>query len=200
MKSPHARADAGPQRRGWLLLALILMPCALVTVLVTGCFSLSLSRDAAVLRQSVIENSAGSWDQQIEIGVGAIPFYVARFALQFVEIPPEARAALQSIKSAEVGVYQLHRNGTERHFGEILDAADAAMSERGWERMVAVASWHNCVAVYVAKNLKSSGNVRVHLVVMDGRQMVVASGKANLAPLAEFAQRQMASISGTEYY
>lgn len=179
MNSPQALPSSGRKRRGWIALAILGIPFALIAILMTGCFSLSLSRDAAALRQSVVENSTAEWEEQIEIGVGAIPLHLARLALRFIELEPEARTALQAVKSAEVGVYQLRRGDGQHDFGTILTAADQSMTERGWERLVAVMKRHDCVAIYVAKNVRSPANVRLSVLVVNKRQMVVVSGRAD---------------------
>jgi len=158
---------------------------ALLLVSMTGCFRVS--SDVGALRDSVIKSAGAQWDQQIEFGVGAMTLTAARAGLAFVDLDPEARATLQAARGAEVGVYK--RRGAQGEFrgGTILRAADQAMTERGWDRIVGVTNGRELVAVYAPQAVRSTRNLKVCVLVLDPQELVVASARGNLEPLMEIA-------------
>ncbi len=158
---------------------------ALLLVGVTGCFRVS--SDVGALRDSVIKSAGAQWDQQIEFGVGAMTLTVARAGLAFVDLEPEARAALQAARGAEVGVYKRRRAQGILRGGVILRAADQAMAGRGWDRIVGVTNGRELVAVYAPQAVRSTRNVKVCVLVLTPEELVVASARSNLEPLMEIA-------------
>ena len=74
----------------------------------------------------------------------------------------------------------------------MLSAADAAMAGRGWDRLVGVLHGHELVAVYAPREIRSAQDVKFCLVVMDGRELIVAAARGNLEPLADLAWRRAA--------
>ena len=181
------------RRTRWLpivavVLVLVLLPPTLVVVGVYRC--LSLSADASSLRRGVMKASGAAWDKQIELGVGPLLLSGVRAGLAFVELPDEARAALRAVRGAEVGVYRRHEPGLRLSPAAMLSAADAAMTARGWDRVVGVTDPRELVAIYVPKAIRSARDVRTCLVVVDEREMVVVSARGNLEPLLEVAMRR----------
>ena len=158
---------------------------ALVSVGASGCFKVS--SDAGALRDSVIKSSAAEWDQEIEIGVGAIALTLARTGLAFVDLEPEARAALRAVRSAEVGVYKRRGGHKPLKNTAILRAADRVMNDRGWERIIGVMNRRELVAIYVRGDVRSTRNVKVCLVTVNDHELVVASARSNLEPLMAVA-------------
>src|SRR5205823_6484179 len=143
---------------------------ALVSVGASGCFKVS--SDAGALRDSVIKSSAAEWDQEIEIGVGAIALTLARTGLAFVDLEPEARAALRAVRSAEVGVYKRRGGHKPLKNTAILRAADRVMNDRGWERIIGVMNRRELVAIYVRGDVRSTRNVKVCLVTVNDHELV----------------------------
>ena len=158
---------------------------ALLLVSMTGCFRVG--SDVGALRDSVIKSAAAQWDQQIEFGVGAMTLTAARAGLAFVDLEPEARTALQAARGAEVGVYKRRGAKGQLRGGAILLAADKAMTERGWDRIVGVTHGRELVAVYAPQDVRSTRNVKVCVLVLNPEEMVVASARSNLEPLMEMA-------------
>jgi len=152
---------------------------------VTGYFRLG--RDVKALRNSVMESTAADWDRKIEINIGAFTLGLAQAGLGFVELKSEVRAALRSLRSGEAGYYRLRPGQAPRDHGAMLSAADAAMAGRGWERLVGVVDRHELVAIYLPREMKSVRDVNACLVVMNGRELVVAGGRSDLEPLIQFA-------------
>jgi len=158
---------------------------ALLSVGLTGCFRVS--SDVGALRDSVMKSAAAEWDQQIEFGVGAITLNLARAGLAFVSLDPEARAALDAVRGAEVGIYKLRDGHGRLKHGALLSAADKAMAGRGWDRVVGVANRHELVAIYVPRDVRSARKVKVCLLTLNHEELVVASARSNLEPLMEIA-------------
>jgi hypothetical protein len=168
---------------------LIVVALALFSIGLTGCFRVS--TDVAVLRDSVLNSGAGRWDEEFEIGVGAVTLSLARAGLSFVDLEPEARGALQAVQGAEVAVYRLRDGHKPLSYTAMLSDADKAMAKRGWDRVVGVIHQHELVAVYVPKDTRSTRNVRACLLTLNGHELVVASARSNLEPLIEIARNRM---------
>jgi len=162
-----------------------LFALALICIGSTGCFKIN--SDARTLRDSVTKSSRARWDEEIEIGVGAITLNLARLGLSFVDLDPEARTMLSAVRGADVGVYRTHSEPGLKEFAAMLADADQAMARRGWDRLVTVSEARELVAVYVPANVRSPSNVKICLVALNGRELVVASARSNLEPLMELA-------------
>lgn len=158
---------------------------ALLALGLTGCFRVS--SDAGALRDSVMKSAAVEWDEQIEIGVGAITLNLARAGLGLVDLEPDARTALHAVRAAEMGVYTLRDPRKQIKKTALLTAADKAMARRGWDRLVGVVNQREVVAVYVRHDVRSTRNVKVCLVALNGEKLVVVSIRSNLEPLMEIA-------------
>ena len=86
------------------------MPLLLLVLLAAGvasCFRLG--SDARALRNELIKSSGVEWRQQIALNAGRLTLGAVRAGLSCakLKLDPEARAALQSLRTAGVGVYQL---------------------------------------------------------------------------------------------
>ena len=151
----------------------------------TGCFRVS--SDAGALRDSVIQSTAARWDEQIELGIGPVTLNLARAGLAFVALEPEARTALNAVRSAEVAVYKRRHGRKQLQHSAILRAADKAMTGRGWDRIVGVLNPRELVAIYVPRQVRSTRNLKVCVLTANDDQFVVASARSDLEPLMEIA-------------
>ena len=185
----RAREYARPTKTCVRLRLGIAFVLALLSLGLTGCFKVS--SDVGALRDSVMKSAAAQWDEKIEIGVGPITLYLARAGLAFVDLDPEARTALHAVRGAEVGVYKLREGHEQLKRAVILSAADKAMGRRGWDRIVGVVNEGEFVAIYVRHDARSTRNVRVCLLTLNGEGMVVASARSNLEPLMEMAFKRV---------
>lgn len=172
----------------WVLLVLTVL-CGLLVYGLTGYFRLS--RDAAILRDTLRQGAGAAYAKKIELNVGRLTCLVARGVVGCFPMPPEARQALRVVRGAEVGVYELSRHESPRPNGNVLATADAAMKRRGWERVVGVVDRHDLVAVYVPTDLTSPQQARACVMVWSGRQMVVVSARGDLQPLLDLASHQL---------
>jgi hypothetical protein len=176
-----------PVSPGKLLWARLQIACVvgLVTSSLTGCFRVS--SDVGALRDSVMKAAHAEREERIEIGVGPLTLNLARAGLAFVDLDPEARTALHTVRSAEVGVYKLRNTRQQLNHAAMLSAADETMAGRGWDRVVGVMNGHELVAIYVPAQVRSTRNMKVCLVAVNSRELIVASARSNLEPLMELA-------------
>jgi hypothetical protein len=187
--SPLPPTVRPPAKRLWLWCILaVLLPPVVIAVAVLSCFHLS--SDTKALRNSLIKSSGVEWRQRIALNVGDLKLSVARAGLSFVHLDAGARAALQSVRGAEVGVYQLPSGAKSPDHATLLAAADAAMTARGWDRVVGVMDGQDLVAVYLPDKIASVRRMKCCLTVLDGQEMVVISARANLEPLLKYALAQ----------
>lgn len=149
---------------------------------------LHLSADTRALRNAALESSDARWEKKVEVNVGSVPFMVARMVLPFTKAPEEARMALDAMRSVEISVNELRSHEPDR--ARVLEEADRRMSKRGWDRLVCVLDRKTAVAVYVSPENAKSSDVRISVLVMDGKHMVAATGRGRLAPLYELAMQK----------
>ena len=150
---------------------------------------LHVSPDTRALRNAVIYGDGARWKKQVEVNVGALPFWIARCVLPFTHAPAEAQQALSAVRSAEVSIHELREATPDR--ARILREADASMRKRGWERVVGVLEHDSAVAVYALPEDGSGGNVKISVLVLEGKQMVAVTGRAKLEPVFELAMAKM---------
>lgn len=182
----------GPRRsRPWLpvVLVIVLMPFLALALLAVGVVrTFGLGSDAAALRKVAMKSQGDGWHRKIEVGVGPITAGLARTALAFVSLPPEARTALSAFRGGSVGVYHREQAPTRPGHATTLASADQTMEARGWERIVGVRNNDELVAVYLPRQSMSPRNTQVCVLVVKREDMVIASVRGNLEPLLELAR------------
>ncbi|MCL4179795.1 MAG: hypothetical protein KJ072_18875 [Verrucomicrobia bacterium] len=146
------------------------------------------SREVATLRDCVLTSTVADGRKEIEFSVGPLVLGLARAGLNWVELEPEVRSLLGAVRGTSVGVYRLDQAALDRP--SLIERVDDVMSRRGWERMLGVLDGNNCVLAYVPTNLRSPHDLRLSLVVLDGRQLVVASVRADPEPVMELLLRE----------
>jgi len=130
-----------PTRVGSLFLLLLLC------LSLTGCFNVS--RDTEVLRNSLLKSLDRNYEKEIEIGLGAFTVGLARAGLSFVNLDPEARAALGALRAADIAVYRLDSNEKPIDYPAMLRAADKAMAVHSSDRLLTVMNQRDLVVIYV---------------------------------------------------
>jgi hypothetical protein len=146
---------------------------------------LHVSGDTRMLRNTVIHGDGATWQKQVELNVGFLPLWVARCVLPFTPAPPEAQQAFSAIRSVEVSLHELRASAPDR--ARIIREADEKMRKRGWDRVVGVVDRETAVAVYAQPESGRGGNIKVSVLVLDGKQMVAVTGRAKLEPIMELA-------------
>jgi hypothetical protein len=192
---PRPRPSA---RRLWLwgLLVTPLLLLALLAAAVASCFRLG--AEARAVRNELIKSSGVEWRQRIALNAGWFTLGAVRAGLSCVRLDPAARAALQSIHGAGVGIYQLPAGTPPPNRAAMLGTADSAMAARGWERVVGVIDGRDLVAVYFPTNV-SVHRLKCCVVVFDGKQMVLVSAQGDPEPLLEYALAQPGFGSRTQW-
>lgn len=182
-----------PASRGWLWvgLAVLLVPLVALGVLAAGVVSyFHLSSDTRALRNGLMEASGVEWRQQIGLNIGSVTLGVVRAGLSFAPLDSEARAAVQTVRGVEVGIYELAPGTKSQDCAAMLAVADQVMNTRGWERVVGVLDGEQLVSVYLPAKTVSTRRMKCCVMVFDGRQMVVACATANVEPLLECLRNQ----------
>jgi hypothetical protein len=188
---PIIPVNPRPRKRLWpkLLLFFCLAIVAALTLLAIGVIRcLRVGGEAQALRRSVMKAAPADWDKQIEIGIGAIPVTLVRAGLSLVELDAEARTAIQAVRGAEVGVYELRREQGRLSYAALLEQADQAMAKRACDRIVGVVSSREVVGIYVPRTASATGNLKVCFLVIAGRQLVVGAVRVNPGKLVELAE------------
>jgi hypothetical protein len=179
-------ATARRQRFGILACYLSLVLCLFCLPLL-GALGIAsyfrLSSETRALRNSVMESVPGKWNKQVAVNVGGWTLGLVRFGSSFFNLPPEAKAGLQCLDAAEVGVYKLQDSSPTPDYSGVLAAADQSMRRRGWERIVGVVQGRQFVAVYLPRNLSAVKQMECRLVVLDEHDLVVVSARGNLESL-----------------
>jgi len=147
--------------------------------------------DFSAVQASLVESSGCDWARQIRIGVPSFLFTVARAGLGFVDMDPEARAAIQTMRGLRLAIYERAAGTPDR--AQMLQAADRAMSSRGWDRVVGVLDGRQLVAVFAPTGMKAGGNLELCVIVFDGDQLVFVSGRADPEPLVQVALRHVSA-------
>jgi hypothetical protein len=180
--------------RKWLLrIFLVSFLLALATPVAIAVAVLHVSAETRALRNAVVHGDGAKWHKQVEANVGFLPLSLARMVLPFTPAPPEAQQALSAVRSFEVSVHELRESQPDR--ARILSDADKDMRKRGMDRVVAVLDGETAVAVYVKPERDGGAKVKVSVLVVDGRQMVAVTGRADLEPIMDLAM----SKANTEF-
>lgn len=152
-----------------------------VLLCTTGCFRVS--SETRALRDVGLEYGAEGADEKIELGVGFFTVGLAKLGTRFVEMPPEARSILGSVKGVECSVHEI--SGRTEDLAEVLKRADEVMEERGCERVVGVIDREQLVAVYVPRNATSHRNLSMSVMVLTKRELICATARGDLEPVVQ---------------
>jgi hypothetical protein len=156
---------------------------SLLIVTTTGCFRVSSETQA--LRDAALDSGFARADEKIEFGIGFFTVGLAKLASRYIDIPPEARTALSSLKQAECAVYEVHQRRDS--LASVLREADKAMESRGCERLVGLIQDRQLVAVYVPRDMKSAHDVKASILILNGKQLVCATARADARDLVQLA-------------
>ena len=180
-------ATRRPIRRFWLW-GLLATPLLLLLLLGAGVASFFyLGSDFRALRDGVIKSSDVAWRQQFALNASYPVLGAIRAGSSFVKLNPGARVAVQSVRSAGVGVYQLASKAPSPDRGAMLAAADSTMTARGWKRVVGVMDGKELVAIYLPEKKISIHRLKCCVLVFDGKELILVSVQGNPEPLLRYA-------------
>jgi hypothetical protein len=151
----------------------------------TGYFRLS--AETAALQRSLLKSASGHWNKTIAVNIGPITMAVVRNAFRFVRMEVEPRTAIESLRSAEVGVYKSAVGGVRVDRGAAEIAADKAMKSKGWERAVSVSHGNDWIMVYFPRKTMASKTVKCCFLVLHDDLLVVGGAGVNSGPILALA-------------
>lgn len=178
-------ASPRPRRHVWRwILGGLAVSFALLAICIANV--VTLTRDAAALRRTLV--NTGDLRPALRVQVSAGPFLLGalRTGLCFIpDVPAEAHQALGAVHSASVGVYQLRERIDVSLRGELLGAADALMTRRGWVRTVGVRDGDDTVMVFTPAEISDGAPTRVCVAVCSDRELIVVDARVAPEVLAE---------------
>jgi len=183
--SPPLNRSSATRALFWIGLTLSLPTLAVVAIAFGVASYFHLSSDTRALRNGLMEASGVEWRQQIGLNIGGATFGALRAGLSFLPLDSEARAAVQTVRGAEVGIYELDSVTKLPDNAAMLAIADKVLSSRGWERVVGVIDDEKLVGVYLPAKAISARRMKCCVMVFDGYRMILVSARANLEPLLE---------------
>jgi hypothetical protein len=169
----------------FIVLIVVFTLCCLSVIGVTSYFRLS--SETNVLRESVMRSADGRWQKRIAVNLGWLTTGLVRAGSHLFKMPAEPRAALDSIRGVEVGVYHLAERRSRGDRAGAMACADKAMRARGWDRVVGVLEDNDVVALYMPRKPGWTGTVKCCVMVLNGQELVVASVRGNPEPLLALA-------------
>jgi hypothetical protein len=185
---PLTTAPGRRQRIGLLIIFGVLVILVFCGFRAVGC--LHLGSETNALRAALMDSTEPGWKKRITIRVGRFTTALARTGLQFVQLPPEARAALDSVQGGEVGVYELDHQPHCADRSHLFVAMDKAMEKKGWTRIVGVAQQDQLVSIYMPAKGFSSNRIQCCLAVLSHRELVVVAAHGNPEPLMQVLMKK----------
>lgn len=181
---PHRRI-----KTRYLVLLVAVLLVGLAARAVAGYFFLGSQTTA--LRKTVVAHAGGQYEKRFAVHLGWMTTGLIRYGTRLVDLPPEPRAALDTLHQVEVGVYRLAERQSPSEAARILADTDRTMSKRGWDRIVGVLHEENTVAIYAPHKGLSRSSIECAVMVLHDRDLIIASGSGNPLPLIELASKKM---------
>src|SRR5438874_703653 len=104
-RQPPVIAAASRFKTGYVLLIVFVLLLCLAARAVAGYFLLG--NEAVAIRRAVAAQTGGQYQKKFAVRLGWITTALVRYGTRFVNLPPEPRAALDTLRRVEVGVYKL---------------------------------------------------------------------------------------------
>lgn len=196
--APNPIVSPPRRQRSWLGWALVVVTIAVPSLVLFGIMSVfGLGADAAALRSAVTASAPDAFHRQIELRLGWIPLTLVRQGLRLADLEPEARLALDSIRSVEVGIYGADKAAASRAPIDLLTAGDGGLRPRGWDRVVGVIQPGTVVGVYAQDNARDAEDLRLCVLVQHENRLVVGAVRCRTGPLMELVRDHLGSqVSG----
>lgn len=175
-------------------LAALLLIGFLGVIAIAGLIFLAVRPDAGLrsLRSGLLEALDVKTSQRIEARVPGVVATVARWGVGFTPAPSEVKTALRSFHGGQAGVYQLTSEPAGGSRAELVSLADAHLAERGWSRVVTVLDRDEVVMVFAPDDEElAPHDMTACVVVLSGRQLVIASARGDLTHVFELAHSKV---------
>lgn len=145
--------------------------------------------EVRAIREIALKSAPGTWERQVEFGIGRIPVWLAKAGLSFANLEPGVRAGVSAFQFGDVAVFERAggKKEGESTAAETLDKVRNEMERRGWETVVQVQETDEVVGVFMPRTAAGGSTVQACVFVLDGSDMVIVSARANLAPIMDFA-------------
>ncbi|HAV64978.1 MAG TPA: hypothetical protein DCY13_21725 [Verrucomicrobiales bacterium] len=183
-------------RRGSVLKVLIVL-IVLAAMLVVGVAVagvavyrlLTVDPDMRSIRKELLSELQIETRGRVEVKVPSIALGLARMVVPFVDVPEEGRLALRAVRGGSVGVYQLEDAiaGADRR--ELVERVTHLLEDREWQRTVTVIDRDQLVMVFAPAGNDMPHRFSAFVLVVNGREMVMVQGRANLEPVFTLAER-----------
>lgn len=166
------------------ILALLLVLLGLFGLAVADCFRMD--GDGRALRDALKRDSTTSFSRVFQGAVGPVITTLTRCGLRFVDdIPEEALRGAAAVRSARVSVERVKGRLDPRQLPQMTEAADRAMTERDWERLVCVGERSTLVLVYIDSSSQRGSTVQTLVAILESEHLVVVSARLKLRPLLD---------------
>jgi len=185
---PTIQPHRGIKARYIVLLLAVLFLC-LTARSVAGYFFLG--SQATALRKAVVAQAGGQYEKRFALRLGWMTTGLIRYGTRLVDLPPEPRAALDTLHQVEVGVYRLPGRQSSSEAARILIETDRTMTRRGWDRIVGVLHEDKTVAIYAPHKGLSRSSIECAVMVLHDRDLIIVSGSGNPLPLIELASKKI---------
>lgn len=188
----NATPEPTPPRRSLLRSFLIVTAFLAIASVVAVANLLTLSREAAILRDELVDGFEASPSTQIQVSAGPLLLTVVRIGLGFIpDLPEEARLALRAVRKASVGVYQFSGDAHEGR-RKMIVSADTRMRRQGWDRVVTVTHDDTLVLAYAPGEGSGwfGGRQKVCVAIFADERLVVVAGTVAVDPLRKLAGLQ----------
>lgn len=175
-------------------LAALLLVGFLGVIAIAGLIFLAVRPDAGLrsLRSGLLEALDVETSQRIEARVPGVVATLARWGVGFTPAPPEVKTALRSFHGGQAGVYQLASEPAGDSRAELVSLADAHLAGRGWSRIVTVLDRDEMVMVFAPDDADlAPHDMTAGVVVLSGRQLVIASARGDLTQVFELAHSKL---------
>lgn len=153
--------------------------------------TITVGGDMRSVRGAVMNDMGVKCTSKVEVSAQPWLVGLARLGLNLAPLDPEARLAIQSIRGAEVGVYHLASEFDVRERHQLFNKVAARMAERDWDRAVTVINRDQLVMVFTPDEKMNADNIEAFVFVLNGRDLVLVSGKGNLQPIIELLSTKM---------
>lgn len=147
--------------------------------------------EVRAMRRALDDAEAPPAKTKVAFGVGWPALAVARLVTAFADVEADARLALRSVRRADVSVQELDNELNRDQRLTLLESVDRSLERKGWERIVGVLEEEETVGVYLSTKSSSADDLRVAVLVLNGRELVSVAVRCDVEPLIELIGRHI---------